>query len=60
MNFKEYWQKERVPDLERMTTRQCEMLRIVANKAFNAGRTAMRREIRETEYEKKYGHIRSN
>ena len=60
MNFREYWLKAKIPDLDRMSAKHCEILRLVANQAFNAGRTEMRREIREQDYEKKYGRLHTN
>jgi hypothetical protein len=58
MSFSDYWKKAKLPDVGNM--QRCELLRLVARQAFNAGRTEMRREIREQEYERKYGQLRSN
>ena len=60
MSFKEYWKQAKLPELGNLQGYQFEALRRVAQQAFNAGRTEMRREIREQEYEKKYGRLHAN
>lgn len=60
MNFKDYWKQTKLPDVGNLQGYQFEALRRVAQQAFNAGRTAMRRELREQAYENKYGRLHSN
>lgn len=60
MRFPEYWKTAKLPDVGYMSTKYFDILRLVAQQAFNAGRTEMRREIRERDYEKKYGQLHTN
>ncbi len=46
MTFEEFWLKLRAPEVH-MPTAHWEILRIVAKKAFNAGRASQRKEFME-------------
>lgn len=46
MTFKEFWQKYPTPKVN-MPTAHWELLRTVAEKAFNAGRAAQRKESKD-------------